>query len=103
MSGCHSKSNEQRHPPLKTMLGKIGNRYQSYCTVYNAMATHRGGAGHPIAKNIDLHVEDPEATGMDNENDSISGSDATVALGGLECYVRQCMLECNLLFISLYV
>ena len=47
------------------------------------MATHQRGAGHPIARD-DLHVEDPEATGLDNDNDSISGSEATVALGGLE-------------------
>ena len=46
------------------------------------MATHHRGAGHPIARD-NLHAEDPEATGMDNDNDSISGSDATVALGGL--------------------
>ena len=33
---------------------------------------------------LHLHVEDPEATGIDDDNDSISGSDATVALGGLD-------------------
>ena len=48
----------------------------------HAMATHHGGAGHPIDRDINLHVEDPEATGIDNE--SISGSDTIVALGGLE-------------------
>ena len=47
------------------------------------MATNHEGAGHPIARD-DLHVEDPEATGMDNNNSSISGLDTTVALGGLE-------------------
>ena len=47
------------------------------------MATNHGGAGHPEAKD-DLHIEDPEATGMDNDNDGISGLDVTVALGGLE-------------------
>ena len=47
------------------------------------MATHHGGTGHPIARD-NLHIEDPETTSMDNNNDSISGSDATVALGGLE-------------------
>ena len=47
------------------------------------MATYHGGAGHPIARD-DLHIEDQETTGMDNDNDSISGSDATVALGRLE-------------------
>ena len=43
------------------------------------MAIYHGGTGHPIARH-DLHVEDPEATGMDNDNDSTSGSDATVCL-----------------------
>ena len=47
------------------------------------MVTHHRGAGHPLARGY-LHVEDPETTGMDNNNDNISGSDATVALGGLE-------------------
>ena len=73
------------HSPIKTILGKIRNRYHTYCTVYknHALATFHEGAGHPIARD-DLHVEDPEATGMDNNNDSISGLDATVALDGLE-------------------
>ena len=47
------------------------------------MAICHGGTGHPITRD-DFHVEDPEATSMDNNNDSISGSDATVVLGGLE-------------------
>ena len=33
---------------------------------------------------INLHVGDPEATGIDNDNDSISSSDTTLAWGGLE-------------------
>ena len=47
------------------------------------MATHHRGIGHPTARD-DLHIEDPEATGMDDDNDTISGLDATVALGGLK-------------------
>ena len=47
------------------------------------MATCHGGTGHPITRG-NLNVEHPEVTGMDNDNDSISGLDATVALGGLE-------------------
>ena len=47
------------------------------------MATPHRGAGYPIARD-NLLVEDPETTGMDKDNDSISGSDVTVALGGLE-------------------
>ena len=41
------------------------------------MATCHGGTGNPIARD-DLHMEDPEITGMDND------LDATIALGGLE-------------------
>ena len=48
------------------------------------MATHQGGTGHPMDRDINIHIEDPEATGMDSGNDSISGSDITVTLGGLE-------------------
>ena len=47
------------------------------------MATHQGGAGHPTARD-DLHIEDLKATVLDNNNDIISGLDATVALGGRE-------------------
>ena len=47
------------------------------------MAICHRGAGHPIARD-DLHIEEAEATGIDNDKGSISVSDATVALGGLE-------------------
>ena len=47
------------------------------------MATCHGGAGHPIGRDIDLHVEDTQATGIENNNENISGLDTTVALGGL--------------------
>ena len=85
MSTHHSKDNEQMHSPLKTILGKIGNRYQTYYTAYktHTMVTHHRDTGHPVARD-DPHIEYPETTGMDNDNDSISGLDATVALGGLE-------------------
>ena len=48
------------------------------------MAICHGCAGHPIARDVDLHLEDPEATGIDNNNESTCGSDTIVALGGLE-------------------
>ena len=48
------------------------------------MAKHQGGIGSPMDRDINLHIEDPEVTGMNNDNDSISGLDATVALGGLK-------------------
>ena len=50
----------------------------------HAMATHHGGTGHIIDRYIDLQVEDAENTGLDNDNESTSGSDTTVTLGGLE-------------------
>ena len=84
-SGHHSKHNEQMCSPLKTIHGKIWNRYQTHCTVYktHAMPIHHGDTRHPVARN-DPHIEDQEITGLDSDNDRISGLDATVALGGLE-------------------
>ena len=88
MSGCHSKNSEQMQSPLKTVLRKIRDRYQAYCTMYkmHPMATHHRGAGHPINRYIDLHIEDTECinTGPDNDNESTSGSDTTIAFGGSE-------------------
>ena len=48
------------------------------------MATHHGGTGCPVDRDIDLHVEDAETTGIDNNNESISGWDTAIALGGPE-------------------
>ena len=66
------------------MLGKIGDKYQAYCTMYktHAMATHHGGTGHPLDRGIDLNAEDAEPIDIDNE--ITHGSDATVPLGGPE-------------------
>ena len=47
----------------------------------HVMATQTRGTGCPIHRDIELHIEDPEATGKENDSESISGSDA---LGGLE-------------------
>ena len=44
-----------------------------------AMATHHGGAGCSLDRDINLHAEDQEHTDIDNE--STYSSDATVALG----------------------
>ena len=88
MSDCHSKNSEQTCSPSKTMLGKIGNRYQAYCTTYktHAMATHHGSAGCPVERDINIHMEDAEGinTGPDNNNDSTNGSDTTIAFRGPE-------------------
>ena len=48
----------------------------------HAMATHHGGAEHPLDRGIDIDVEEPEPAGIDNESTHSSG--ATVALGGPE-------------------
>ena len=50
----------------------------------HTMATHHRGIGCPIDRDIDLHVVDAETTGLDNDNESISGSDTIIALGGPE-------------------
>ena len=70
--------------PLKTVLGKIGDRYQAYCTTYktHTMATYYGGKGWPLDNGMDIHADDPEHADIDN--DSTHSSDATVALGGPE-------------------
>ena len=83
MSAHHST---RKYSPFKTMLRKIRDRYQAYCTMYktHAMATHYGGAGCPIDRCINLNIEDSEPTGIDNDNDSTHGSDTTVTLGGTE-------------------
>ena len=72
------------HSPFKTMLRKIGDKYQAYCTTYKAhtMATCHRGTGCPLDRGIDLNAEDPESTGIDNE--STYSLDTTVALGKLE-------------------
>ena len=50
------------------------------------MATHLGGAGHPVDSDINLHIDNTEGINTDlaNGNESTSGSDTTVALGGPE-------------------
>ena len=81
MSAQH---NTRLHSPLKTILGKIGDQYQAYCTRYkmHAMATHHRGTGCPLARGLNILTEDPEHA--DINNGSTHRSDATVALGGLD-------------------
>ena len=66
------------------MLGKIGDKYQAYCTMYkiHAMATHHRHAGHPLDRGINLNAEDLEPTDIDNER--THGLNVTVALRGPE-------------------
>ena len=50
------------------------------------MAIHHGDVGCPVDRDIDLHIEDIEDInrGPDNDNESTSGSDTTIAFGGSE-------------------
>ena len=65
----------------KTVLGKIGDWYQAYCTTYktHTMATHHRGAVNPLDRGLDIFTEDTEHTDINNEN--THSSDATVVLG----------------------
>ena len=77
---------KRTHSPFKTVLGKIGAKYQAYCTMYktHTMATHHRGTRCPLDRGIDINAEDSEPTDIDNNNKITHGSDATVALGGPE-------------------
>ena len=44
------------------------------------MAICHGGAGCPIARDINLHIQDAETTGIENDNESTSGLDAAITL-----------------------
>ena len=46
------------------------------------MATNHRGTGCPLDRDITLHIDDSETTGLDNDNESTSGSDTTVVFGG---------------------
>ena len=50
----------------------------------HAVAIHHAGKGCPIDRDINLHMEDAETTGLDNNDESIIGWDTTIALGGSE-------------------
>ena len=89
MTGCHNKSNAWTHSPLKSMLGKIRDRYQSYCATYKThnMTTCHGGAGH-TGKDRDFisHIEDTRGIdiGPNNDIESTNSSDTTTAFRGSE-------------------
>ena len=76
--------NTRLHSPLKTVLGKIRDQYQAYCTMYktHVIATHHGGTGCPLNRGLDILTEDTEHA--DINNDSTHISDATAALGDPE-------------------
>ena len=76
--------NARPHSPLKTVLGKIRDWFQAYCTTYktHAMATYHRGIGCPLNRSLDILTEDTEHADIDN--DSIHSSDTTVTLEGPE-------------------
>ena len=84
MTGCH---NDLVHSPLQTVLRKIRDRYQSYCSTYktHAMTTCHGGAGHTGKdRDFDSHKEDIRGMdiGPNNDNESTNSSDTTIAFEG---------------------
>ena len=81
MTGHCNNSNEGVQSPLKTMLQKIGKRYQSYCTTYktHTMTTCHRGVGHTDEdRDLNSHVED---TGNVDNNESTKTSETTIAFG----------------------
>ena len=67
MSACHSLRSQS---PLKTVFGKIGDTYQAYCNTYkiHTMATHRGGLGQPLDRDIDMTRENQTTADTDIED-----------------------------------
>ena len=89
MTGCCNKTTDRACSPLKTMLRKISDRYQSYCATYKThpMTTcHRGRGCRSEDMDLDSYIEDARGidTGLDNENESTSSLDTTIAFRGLE-------------------
>ena len=79
MTGCHNRSNDQAHSPLKTMPRKLGDKYQSYWSTYktHTMTTCYGGTGHTGKdRELNSHVEDTAGIdiGPDNDNASTNSS-----------------------------
>ena len=78
-------SNEHVHHSSLCLEGlEIGIKLIALHTRHTLATHHGGAAGCPIDRNINLHVEDVEAKGIDTDNESISSSDTSVALGGLD-------------------
>ena len=67
MSAYH---NLRSHLSLNTVFGKLGDTYQAYCKTYktHAMATHHGGSGQPLDRDIDVTGDAHETTGTDIES-----------------------------------
>ena len=48
--------------PLKTVLNKLGDSYQTYINTYktHAMATHYGGTGQPLERDPTPYEQDTD-------------------------------------------
>ena len=59
MSACH---NLRSHPPLKTVLNKLGDSYQTNVNTYktHAMATCHRGARQPLDRDTTPHGQDTD-------------------------------------------
>ena len=59
MPACHSL---RLHSPLKSVLNKIGDSYQTYCNTYKtyAMAICLRGAGQPSDRDPNLPEQDTD-------------------------------------------
>ena len=89
MTGHHNRSNDGVHSPLKTVLWKLSDKYQLYCTTYktHAMTTHHRGTGHTGKdRELNSHIEDIGGIyiGPNNDNESTNSSDTTIAFEGSE-------------------
>ena len=52
--------NLRLHSPFKTVLGRIGDTYQTYCNTYKTltMVTQHGGSGQPLDRDTDITREE---------------------------------------------
>ena len=57
--------------PLKMLLNKLGDSYQTYVNTYktHAMATHHGGAGEPLDKDSTPHEHGTDVPSNYNHED----------------------------------
>ena len=59
MSACH---NLRLHSPLKTVINRLGDTYQTYCNTFKThiMATHHRGSGQPLDRDATLNGKDTD-------------------------------------------
>ena len=89
MRGCHKRSIKQAHSPLKSMLRKFSDKYQSYFAIYKThdMTTCHRGTGHTGEdRELNSHIDDTGCIDKSpsNNNESTNISDTKIAFRGLE-------------------